>query len=244
MDADDRPVGRLLSRREALALLGATGGAMLTGSIAGQAQQSAGAVPAPACVVRPAQEEGPYFLDRQLNRSDIRSDPSNGAVKSGVPLALTMIVSRIGTEGCTPLPDAVVDLWHCDVSGAYSGVRDELFDTVGQKFLRGYQKTDASGQVRFVTIYPGWYPIRTVHMHFKIRTDPGSRRGKEFTSQLYFDDRVTDRVHATPPYVARGMRPMNNTRDVLFAAHGRQLMLAPTPDGDGYSATFPIGLAL
>jgi hypothetical protein len=33
-------------------------------------------------------------------------------------------------------------------------------NTTGQKFLRGYQITDANGQVRFTTIHPGWYTGR------------------------------------------------------------------------------------
>jgi protocatechuate 3,4-dioxygenase beta subunit len=54
-----------------------------------------------------------------------------------------------------------VDVWHCDALGVYSGVRDFRFDTSGQKFLRGYQTTDERGEVRFLTIYPGWYVGRT-----------------------------------------------------------------------------------
>jgi protocatechuate 3,4-dioxygenase beta subunit len=243
MDSDDRPIGRLLSRRDALALLGATGAAVLASSMPGGAQQETGATGGPSCVVRPEQEEGPYFVDERLNRSDIRSDPATGKIKDGVPFALTMAVYRVGNGGCTPLPDAVVDLWHCDAFGAYSDVRDELFDTVGQKFLRGYQRTDHAGNARFVTIYPGWYPIRTVHMHFKIRTDPGSPRGQQFTSQLYFDDALTDRVHSLPPYATRGRRSVMNARDLLFRRQGRQLTLAPAAEGDGYTATFSVALS-
>jgi len=45
--------------------------------------------------------------------------------------------------------------------------------------LRGYQITDENGIAEFITIYPGWYSGRTVHIHFKIRTD--SEQGYEFT---------------------------------------------------------------
>jgi len=49
---------------------------------------------APACVVKPEQTEGPYFVDEKLNRSDIRSNPSGGSVKQGVRLRLAFRVSH------------------------------------------------------------------------------------------------------------------------------------------------------
>src|SRR5258705_14025132 len=78
----------------------------------------------PACVVRPEQTEGPYFVDEKLNRSDIRVDPSDKSVKAGVPLRLEFHVSHIGGGACVPLSGAIVDLWHCDAQGVYSDVRD------------------------------------------------------------------------------------------------------------------------
>src|SRR5437867_510358 len=145
MEHDDGQVGRLLSRREALALLGATGGALFAGSITTEAQQEIAGIVSPVCVVRPEQEEGPYFLDERLNRSDIRSDPTNDTARPGVPLALAMMVYRVGDGSCTPVPGAVVDLWQCDAFGVYSDAEDPLFSTIGQKFLRGFQLTDATG---------------------------------------------------------------------------------------------------
>jgi protocatechuate 3,4-dioxygenase beta subunit len=137
-----------------------------------------------------------------------------------------------------------VDIWHCDALGVYSDVQDPGFNTIGQKFLRGYQVTDAHGEARFVTIYPGWYPGRTVHIHFKIRTAPVAQRHFEFTSQLYFDDVLTDRVHAAPPYAANGLRTARNQHDGIFRHGGDQLMLAPTVVAEGYAAAFAIGLRL
>ena len=81
-------------------------------------------------------------------------------------------------------------------------------------------------------------------MHFKIRTAPMARRSFEFTSQLYFDDGLTDRVHADPPYAAKGQRSARNLDDYFFRRGGDQLLLAPTTTTDGYSATFAIGLQL
>lgn len=243
MTDQDRPVGHLLSRRDVVVCLGATGAAWLMAGSLNLRRAVAGTL-GPSCVVRPEQTEGPYFVDERLNRSDIRSDPSDGRVKSGTPLALTLPVSRLGVGDCQPLPGAQVDIWHCDGLGVYSDVQDPGFNTIGQKFLRGYQMTDARGEVRFVTVYPGWYPGRTVHLHFKIRTAPVARRSFEFTSQLYFDDELSDRVHAGPPYAAKGLRTVRNRHDRIFWRGGDQLKLTPSATADGYSATFAIGLQL
>jgi protocatechuate 3,4-dioxygenase beta subunit len=199
---------------------------------------------APSCVVRPEQTEGPYFVDERLNRSDIRSDPSGGSVKDGIPLQVVLRVSQISGSGCTPLAGAMVDLWQCDALGVYSDVRDRSFDTRGKKFLRGYQVTDNNGSAEFITIYPGWYPGRTVHIHFKIRTNAASRRGYEFTSQLYFEESTTDQVYLQAPYVSMGRRTTTNTMDGIFRRGGDRLILQVTPQAQGYAGAFDIGLQI
>ncbi|MFQ4141936.1 intradiol ring-cleavage dioxygenase [Chlorogloeopsis sp. ULAP02] len=196
----------------------------------------------PACVVIPEQTEGPYFVDDKLKRSDIRSDSSDGSVKEGVPLQLRLRVSAIANTSCKPLVGAIVDIWHCDALGVYSDVNDPSFNTVGKKFLRGYQVTDGNGTVEFTTIYPGWYQGRTVHIHLKVRTDGTSRQGYEFTSQLYFDDSITDRVHTQAPYASKGQRTLKNAQDGIFQSGGDKLLLALTKTSQGYAATFDIGL--
>ncbi|MEW6492441.1 MAG: intradiol ring-cleavage dioxygenase [Cyanobacteriota bacterium] len=242
----------MLKRREMLGFLGGTAAVSLVGCWRGQ---STSAKPirtltqtptrtTPTCVVRPQQTEGPYFVDEKLNRSDIRLDPSDGSVKQGVPLRLVFHVSQIDGRSCRPLTGAAVDIWHCDALGVYSDVTDPSFSTFGKKSLRGYQVTDANGTVEFVTIYPGWYPGRTVHIHFKIRTDSASQRGYEFTSQLYFDDSLTDQIHAQAPYSAKGQRTQRNDRDGIFRDGGEQLMLQLTKDAQGYVGIFDIGLQL
>lgn len=225
-----------VSRREALLALGSI---LLPGSAAARPAPTR-----PACIVTPEQTEGPYFSDFLLNRSDIRSDPTDGAVKPGVPLALTLRVQAVDGGRCAPLPGAIVDVWHCDASGAYSDAVDATFDTRGKKFLRGYQVSDTDGIVRFTTIYPGWYSGRAVHVHFKVRTKSRSGHDAEFTSQLYFPDSITERVHANPPYARPGRRVQSNESDGLFRRGGRMLMLdvAGSPAG-GYAASFDIGLA-
>jgi protocatechuate 3,4-dioxygenase beta subunit len=234
---DDLSRGRLLSRREAMALLGLSGAALLTRTSFAAGPDMA----APSCVVRPQQTEGPYFVDEVLKRSDIRADPKTGQLKPGVPLQLAIVASLVSDTGCQPLAGAHVDLWQCDALGVYSDVVDRSFDTVGQAFLRGYQLADDSGAVRFTTIYPGWYRGRTVHLHFKVRTDPAANNGYEFTSQLYFDDALTDRVHAREPYVSTGRRT-RNVDDGIYRSGGDQLILALTESGAGYAGQFHVGV--
>ncbi|MBD2021818.1 intradiol ring-cleavage dioxygenase [Leptolyngbya sp. FACHB-36] len=244
----------LLRRRDVLGFLAGTIAVSLVGCFRGQStsakptsapMQAAtqAAATTPSCVVRPQQTEGPYFVDEGLDRSDIRSDPADGSVKQGVPLRLTFRVSQVGTTSCSPVAGATIDIWHCDAQGVYSDVRDRNFNTLGKKFLRGYQVTNANGTAEFVTIYPGWYPGRTVHIHFKIRTGSASQH-YEFTSQLYFDDALTEQVHAQPPYAANGQRTLKNDRDGIFREDGKQLMLQLTQGAQGYAGTFDIGLQM
>ena len=260
MDNDDRQIGRILRRREVLALLGAAGGAALllpriglptgspaTGSVALDPTTPVFAQDVPSCVVRPELTEGPYFVDDQLNRSDIRVEPSTGSMTPGVPLALTVNVSQIAAGSCAPLAGAQVNVWQCDALGVYSGVNDNSFPstTVGEKFLRGYQMTDDNGVASFATIYPGWYRGRAVHVHFKIRTTASTGGAYEFTSQFFFDDALSDQVHSQAPYASKGQRDTRNASDGIYRGGGDQLVLnvMPTDDG-GYAATFPIGLDL
>lgn len=246
-----------LKRRNLLGFLGGTLAVSLVGcfrrpsasaTLSAASAQSSATAGQPACTVRLQQTEGPYFVDEGLNRSDIRADPASGAVKPGVPLRLQFQVSRVGRNACTPLVGAIVDVWHCDAAGVYSNVSDRSFSTLGQKFLRGSQVTNADGAVEFLTIYPGWYPGRTVHIHFKIRIGetPGqnSGQGYEFTSQLYFDDALSDRIYTQAPYSASGQRTIRNSNDGIFQQGGEQLTLAVAQDGEGYTGRFDIGLEL
>jgi protocatechuate 3,4-dioxygenase beta subunit len=243
MREKDRQIGSLLSRREAMVWLGASGALWLMDARLIGAQSTSGNARS-LCIIRPEQTEGPYFIDERLHRMDIRSDPTSGKVTVGTPFAITFQVMHLKAGDCLPLPNAQIDIWHCDASGVYSDVQDPGFDTTGQKFLRGYQLTDAQGAAQFQTIYPGWYPIRTVHIHFKIRTAPISRRSYEFTSQVYFPDDLTDLVHSAAPYASMGPRKVTNHQDFIFRQGGQKLMLQPLRMHDAYTAVFPIALNL
>ncbi len=153
-----------------------------------------------------------------------------------MPLRLEFQVSRIAGGACTPLSGAIVDIWHCDALGVYSDVRDAGFDTRGKKFLRGYQQTDAKGAAQFLTIYPGWYAGRAVHIHFKIRSAAPSARHQTFTSQLYFDEAVTDQIFKQAPYNGKDGRRTMNDGDSIFRRDGKELLLVPAKTSQGYSA--------
>jgi protocatechuate 3,4-dioxygenase beta subunit len=246
MDNDDLPIGRVLSRREAVRLLtmggmAAAGGATLLARFGTQASGQA-----PACVVRPELEEGPYFVDGQLNRTDLTIDPVSGVATPGLPLSLALSITKIANGRCEPLPDAVIDLWQCDAAGIYSGVsgRGQANQAEGGKSLRGFQTTDAQGRASFMTIYPGWYQGRAVHIHFKIRTTTAPSGAYEFTSQFFFDEALNDRVHAQAPYNRRPRRDTLNQNDGIFRSGGAQLTLAPTTQGAGMAAAFALAMDL
>lgn len=160
------------------------------------------------CSLTVEQTEGPYYFDAGSIRRDLRED------RDGTLLRLALRVRD--AEGCTPVENAVVDLWHCDAGGLYSGFeaasrgggggRDE------ETYLRGAQVTNADGIAEFLTVYPGWYPGRTVHVHAKVHLD----RTTLLTTQLYFEDALTAAVHATAPYAAKGAPDTTNDADGIF----------------------------
>ncbi len=240
MQDDDRTIGKILSRQQMLHYLGAAGATSL--GLGGVARAADSRV-----LIRPEAMEGPYFLDEKLDRSDIRVEPTSNQPVAGTPLSIALNI--IGVEGSRsrPLTDTYVHLWHCDAAGEYSGVDDRMigFNTQGKAFLRGYQKTDANGQVRFQTIYPGWYLSRALHVHFKVLT-MANGRPYEFTSQLYFDDSLSDKVLAQGPYAGKGPRKLRNNDDDLYKADdGRQMTLALADDGrGGFRGTFDVGMDL
>jgi protocatechuate 3,4-dioxygenase beta subunit len=239
---DDRPIGEVLTRRAAVKLLSAGGTASMlafAGIVpAARSTSSQGRANA-ACVVRPEMTEGPYFVDTKLNRSDIRDG------KVGQPLALALTVIDATGGLCRPLPDAMVDVWQCDAKGVYSGVSDPMqgFETRNEKFLRGYQTTDSNGIARFTTIYPGWYPGRTVHIHFKVRAQAAAG-AYEFTSQWYFDEGLNEQILAGGDYARPGRRDTLNANDSIFRNGGDQLLLAPAQSATGLSTSYVLGLDL
>lgn len=254
MDNDDAIVGRIFSRREALTLAGrggiglALGGALFGGAEAAMQAKAARDV---RLVAAPALTEGPFFVDEGLERSNLIGDTTRRTVVAGSPLTLAVTIYKLAGGKYTPLPGVTVDVWHADAAGVYSDEDAPMNHerTGGQNWLRGYQTTDKSGLVRFETIFPGWYEGRATHIHFKVRQKSGAAT-KEFTSQLFFDDALAERVFAAAPYKAGTGRTLNardgifNERQVGGGVAGDVLTLAPVaaPNGKGHVAEFAIAL--
>jgi protocatechuate 3,4-dioxygenase beta subunit len=159
----------------------------------------------------PALTEGPYYKAGDFVRSDITEG------QSGMPMTLTLTV--VDTN-CQPIPNATVDIWHANALGQYSGVSDPkegCAECVDQTFLRGTQTTNAQGQVTFQSIFPGWYPGRTVHIHVKVWQD-----GQQvLTTQLFVSKADADSVYATAGY--KGEQNTTNEQDRIAQQAGANL---------------------
>jgi protocatechuate 3,4-dioxygenase beta subunit len=207
----------------------------------------------------PQQTEGPYFVDNMPNRSDITTDTTTGTVEEGIPLRLVINVYDVdgddsgSNEGsCDPLSGALVDIWHSDSQGIYSGIQQQ--GTTGQNYLRGNQVTDENGTVQFTTVYPGWYEGRAIHIHIKVRTFEGSNETFEWTSQFYLNDSITEQVDTQPPYSDHGQPDITNEEDGIYTGAstdgliqsntGEHLMLnmtrAEEEEGQGYLGRFNV----
>jgi protocatechuate 3,4-dioxygenase beta subunit len=237
-----------VSRRRALGSLCALGAAGVLGHrwLGGNGRPFDGAIAAAfaasegACMLAPELTIGPYFVDEHLNRSDITEGSSSIFIADAVPLALT-IHALSPAAGCVPLAGVQIDVWHCHAGGLYS---DEAANgTLGQTWLRGYQVTDANGSVSFATVYPGWYPGRTIHIHLMARWfDSGGNTTYAFTTQLYFDEAANNAVMALAPYDSRGHRDTTNSGDTIFSP---SMLVDTQRNGDGsYRGAISIGLDL
>ena len=232
------------SRRNALRL----------GALAIAGASTMGTVVVKAVTATPSETQGPFWVDELLNRSDIRTDPANNnAVQAGFPLYLSVNVARLANGRATPVSGAYIDIWHANALGAYSDVSGSGNpNNVGQKWLRGYQITNARGIVNFTTIYPGWYVSRTAHIHARVRTYSAGTLTLNFTTQFFFDDAISDDVYqANAPYNTRtGTRDTRNTNDSVYntvstgstAANpdGTRLLLRLADDNTFAEASFNI----
>ena len=177
------------------------------------------------CVLMPEVTEGPFYLD--LDR--VRSDITEG--KDGMPFDLQVRV--VDADGCLPVKDAAVDVWHCDAGGAYSGVQGD-----SGTFLRGIQMTDADGNAAFKTIFPGWYQGRAVHIHIKVQLGTSETS----TGQLFFADDTLDAIYATDSYSARGDADTSNSADSIFAETEGSTVVDVTVGDESCSGSVTLGV--
>jgi protocatechuate 3,4-dioxygenase beta subunit len=200
----DKALSLDLPRITRRSLFGAAGSLVLAyGAQAPAIVTSKNRVQSAGCMLAPEQEEGPYYVDQALIRSDITEG------RPGIPLRLRIVVLDGGR--CTPIKNAAVNIWHCDAGGIYSGYTSnnpagppfggghrppgpppEGFRPGGDgpppppfhhgptdntRFFRGVQLTDSSGVTEFATIYPGWYMGRDIHIHMKVQTSGSVKDG-------------------------------------------------------------------
>jgi protocatechuate 3,4-dioxygenase beta subunit len=190
----------------------------------GPAAVASGAV---TCVLSPEQTDGPYYIAGEKLRRDITEG------RPGVPLLLRLRVVDAST--CLPVKGAAVDIWHADALGVYSGFGA---GSGNRTFMRGIQKTDATGLAHFRSVWPGWYQGRTVHIHVKVHVAGNVIH----TGQLYFPDSLTDKVFRRKPYNRRSKRTTRNASDFVFAQGGKRSMLRVRKSGDVYVAAITMGV--
>jgi protocatechuate 3,4-dioxygenase beta subunit len=220
---------RKLSRRESLL----AAGGLIAAALIPEAAEAAGSGPAAvstgavSCVLTPEMTEGPYYVPSEKVRRDITEG------KPGAPLELRLTVVNAST--CKPIKGAVVDIWHTDALGVYSGA---VANNPGTNFMRGVQKTDVNGLALFKSVFPGWYQGRAVHIHVKVHLGGNVVH----TGQFFFNDALTDAVYRRAPYNTRPDRDMRNTSDSIFRNGGSRSMLRVTKLGNGYRGAITMGV--
>ena len=193
-------------------------------------------------MARPALTEGPYFVDEKLQplghplRSGRRPRAARRAAAAGparvAPHARRLRAAARRDRGPLALRRGRRVLGRQDPGGA----------TLGKKFLRGYQTTDADGLVALHHDLPRRVPGPRRAHPLQGPAPAGGGQAHEFTSQLFFDDALSDQVYAQPPYAGRGDQRLRNARDGIFRNAGAQLTLAVAPAAPGYAATFELAL--
>jgi len=182
-----------------------------------------------ACSVTPNETVGPYPSLVDLFRSDIRES------RGGTQLDLIITVTNTAAS-CAPLTGVNVEIWQCDAGGNYSQYGSER----AQTYLRGIQTSDANGQVKFTTIYPGWYQGRATHIHVEVTQNGRSLK----VTQIAFPESTNAEVYGTGMYASRGSNPTSNARDGIFADSLSSEMAAISGSpSSGYTANFTVGLS-
>lgn len=185
-----------------------------------------------SCVLIPSETAGPFPLDLSANTTFFRKDVRE--TKTGVQLNLKLKI--IGANNCEPMQNLRVNIWHCDKDGLYSGYsQTNNQGQAGLTYCRGYQMTDANGEVEFITILPGWYNGRTCHIHFQVYVSSSYAA----ISQLTFDIPTKNSIYTNNPTLyTKGVDPLNPSSDNIFS-DGYEYQLAtltPNTETGGYNS--------
>ncbi|HNE30366.1 MAG: T9SS type A sorting domain-containing protein [Saprospiraceae bacterium] len=222
-----------MKRKDFLKLAGLAGASTVVGSAASTVARAASASPpTDTCVLIPTETTGPFPLDLTENTTFFRQDIREN--KTGVQLNLKLKI--IGADNCLPLQNVRVNIWHCDKDGAYSGYsQPNNPGQAGLTYLRGYQMTDASGIVEFVTIFPGWYTGRICHIHFQVYVSSVYAA----ISQLTFPIAEKNALYAANSGLyTKGADPLTFNQDNIFSdGYAYQLAtLTPNAVTGGYDS--------
>lgn len=226
-----------MKRKNFLQSLGLVGASTILPNAKIQAEKIIAPVP-PACTLIPTETAGPFPLDLTANTTYFRQDIRE--TKTGTLLRLKLKVT--GTDNCLPMANLRVNIWHCDKDGLYSGYSQQNNQgQAGLTYLRGYQMTDANGEVNFVTIFPGWYTGRLCHIHFQVYVSSVYAA----ISQLTFPIADKNALYAANPSAyTKGADPLNfNTDNIFSDGYNYQLAtLTPNATLGGYDSYLEVGI--
>lgn len=208
-----------MERKDFLRSLAAAGAAtMIPGRNHGNTTDAHDDGPAPiplpggGCVLIPSETAGPFPLDLTANAFFFRQDIRES--QAGAPHRVRLRI--LGLQDCSPMQNVRVNIWHCDADGVYSGYPNQNggVNATGQTFLRGYQFTDANGEVEFLTIFPGWYPGRVCHIHFQVYVNSNYSAISQLTYPLAEKQAVyTNNATLYPA----GTDPLTPSQDGIFS---------------------------
>ncbi len=192
--------------------------------------------------------QGPFFHPRagEVGRhlalpQDIRGQYKPDAEKGiDMELYVRLIDKTKSDAACgniVPVSDIDVYIWHTDAQGYYSGFGmkggadeqkpDAVYNgTPGSnnlentdRFCRGIQVTDANGVAAFLSVFPGWYNGRDLHIHIvcfkkgsmshgRVNYSKSNEKAWIFTTQFYFDPSFSKPIHeSAEPYKRRTSLP-------------------------------------
>lgn len=186
------------------------------------------------------QTEGPcYFMAD--NRDDISEE------QTGLPMMLCL---QLVNQNCEPLSGYEIEVWHCNVTGLYSGDTSGSGDSsrfnsgfctgsdsaaLASKWFRGTLVTDSAGRVNFKSCFPGWYPSRAIHIHFRVRNN----NNDQVISQFGFDDTFNEYICTTHSnYTGNGAPDTSNTTDTVFGSDYQDYLFNIQQNNDGSLLAF------
>jgi len=234
---------------------GDAAGATTSASTSGATTATSSATGDASVAEVPEETAGPYPADGSngvnvltesgIVRSDITGSFGTGsAVAEGVPLTIAMTVLDVQAGG-TPVAGAAVYAWHCDREGRYSLYDSSLAD---ENYLRGVQETDASGTVRFRSIFPAAYSGRWPHIHFEVYpslAEATAAGSKLVTSQIALPEDACDAVYATSGYEqsVANLAQTSLATDMVFSdGYSTQLGTVTGSTGSGMTVSLNVGV--